>query len=132
MLDCDPRRDRLQLGARLLDRDPFLHLADAIEEEIAARMILLLHLERHPDVADLREPPALRHHPDHRDLLAVDRNNFADYSAIAAEMFLPDLVANQRHRRRVQLIFFRAKLPAEDRLDAEERKRVGGNLPAEI
>ena len=35
--------------------------ADAIEEEIAAGMILLLHLERHPDVADFREPPAFRH-----------------------------------------------------------------------
>ena len=33
MRHYDLRRDRFQLGARLFDRDAFLYLADAIEEE---------------------------------------------------------------------------------------------------
>ena len=94
MLRRDPRRDRFEFRACLLDRDVLLHFPDAIEEEIAARMIFLLHLERHPDVANFREAPAFRHYPNHGDLLAVDRNNFADHAAIAREMFLPDLVAD--------------------------------------
>ena len=111
---------------------PFLHLADAIEKEIAARIVFLLELKRHPDVADFREPPAFRHDADRRDLFAVDRNDFADDAAIAAEMFLPDLVADQRDRRRVQLVFLGTKQAAEDRLHAEEGKRIGGDLPAKV
>ena len=132
MLHRDARSDRFQFRARLFDRNAFLHLADAIEEEIAARIILLIHLERHPDVANLRETPALGHHADDRHLLAVDRNRLADDGAIAAEMILPDVVADQRDRRGVELVFFRAKLPAEDRLHAQEGKGIGGDLPAEV
>src|ERR1043166_2618588 len=115
MLRCDPSRDRLHLRPRLLDRDAFLHFADAIEEEISARMIFLLKLKRHPNVADLREAPAFRHDADYGDLLAVDWNGLADNALVAGEMFLPNLIADECDRRRVQLIFFRSKESTENR-----------------
>jgi len=53
-----------------------------VEEEIAARIIFLIHLERHPNVAILGETPALGHDANDRYLLAVNRNRFADDTAI--------------------------------------------------
>src|SRR5438270_10140825 len=47
-------------------------------------------------------------------------------------MFLPDLVADQRDGRSIQLVFFRPKKAAENRLYAHKRKGVCGNLAAEI
>ena len=132
MLRRDPRRDRFEFRAYLLDRDALLHFADAIEEEISARICFLLQLKRHPNVADLREPPAFRHHADDGDLLAVDRNRFPEHALVACEMFLPDLVADQRDGRSIQLAFFRPKKAAENRLYAHKRKGVCGNLAAEI
>src|SRR6476469_4195486 len=109
MLRGDSSRDRLELGARLLNRDALFYLADAIEKEIAARIVFLLDLERHPDVADFREAPSFGHDADHGDLFAVDRNDLADHAFVAGEMFLPDLVANESNGRCVQLVFIRPK-----------------------
>src|SRR5438105_12593079 len=47
-------------------------------------------------------------------------------------MFLPDLVADQRDGRSIQLVFFRPKKAAENWLHAHERERIRGNLPSEI
>ena len=105
----DSGRDRLQFGAGLFDGDAVLHLADAIEEEVAARIVFLIHLQRHPDVAKLGEPPAVWHHADHGDLLPIDWNNLADDAAVAAEMILPNLVTNQRHRSGIEVVFLGTK-----------------------
>src|SRR5476651_2236078 len=109
VLHGNARCDRFQFRARLFDRDALLHLPDAIEKEVAARIIFLIHLERHPEVANFRETPTLRHHADDRYLLAVNWNRFADDTAIATEMILPDLVPDQRDGRGVELVFFRTK-----------------------
>ncbi len=54
ILGRDSRCDRFQLGARLFDRHAFLHLADALEEKIPARMIFLIHLQA---ASRCRKPP---------------------------------------------------------------------------
>src|SRR5450432_1902353 len=121
--------DRFQLGARLLDRNAFLDLAYAVQKEVPPRIILFIHLEGHPEVANFREPPALWHHTDDRDLLAIDWDRFAHNRAIAREMILPNLVTDQRHRRGIELIFFRSEEAANDGLNPEERKCVRRKLP---
>ena len=69
------------------------------------------------------------------DLPAVDRNLPADDGRIAAEEILPDVIAEQRHRRRVQIVFLGAKLrprigctPRNEKVSADRfapRKRSG-------
>ena len=131
MLDGNPRCDRFQLGARLFDRHALFHLADALEEKIAARMVLLVHLQRHPEIANFRETPAFGHDADDRDLLAVDRNRPADDGAIGRNDFAT-FRSDQGDRRGVKLIFLRAKLAAENGLHPEKGKGIGGNVAAEV
>ena len=44
------------------------------------------------------------------DLLAVNRNNFTNHAPVAGEMILPNVITDQGDRRRIQVVFFRAKL----------------------
>ena len=78
MIGGDARCNRLQLRPHLLDRDSALHLGEALEIKIATRILLLLDLQRHPQIGRLRKTPAFRHHPDNGDALAVYRDDAAN------------------------------------------------------
>ena len=93
MIGRDAPRNRLQLRPHLLDRDSALHLREACEIKIAARILLLLDLQRHPQIASLRKTPAFRHHSDNGDALAVYGDDAANDVGIGSEMSLPNLVA---------------------------------------
>src|SRR5205085_12126190 len=108
------------------------HLREACEIKIAARILFLLDLQRHPQIARLRKTPAFRHHPDNGDALAVYRDGAANDIGIGPEMIFPNLVAEQCHRRRTLTVFLGAKGPTEDGLDSKKRKCVGRYEGAEI
>jgi hypothetical protein len=52
---------------------------------------------------------------------------FADDLRIASETPLPELVANQRDRRRARLIFLGAEAAADNRLDRKNPQEVRGD-----
>src|SRR5206468_8480369 len=127
MISRDARGNRLQFSAHLFNRDPTLHLRETCEVKIAARILLLLELQRHPQIGRLRKTPTFRHHPDNSDALAVYGNNAANNVGIGPEMILPNLVAMQSHRCSTLLIFFGLKGSVEHGLDPEKRKCITRN-----
>ena len=121
-------RDRQQLLLRVRERHAGLQSRDGLRVACAG-----LHLRRR-EAADLedarrehlhlteRRAHARRHDADDFPRLAVERDRLADQRGAAAESRLPDLVAQDAHRRSVRRVFVLVKVAAERRQDAERRQ----------
>ena len=71
-----------------------------------------------------------RQHTDHSQHLAIYPERTADDGGIAAELFFPHAVADQRRWRRRRLVILFDKRPAKLRLYAEQLKEIPVHGPA--
>ena len=96
----EPPRDRRRLGVRLIERDARLQQAEhrrVVRRRVVALARRELAEERNPELLVGREREALRHHADDGGGLAVQAEALADDVRRAAEVALPQRVADDRH-----------------------------------
>src|SRR3954470_6701657 len=83
----------------------------------------------HEDLVDIWKRGQRRQHTHDGVRLIVHLEDLADNVRIAAETFLPKVVAQQQDGRGTGLVFARRKQPPEERFDAEGVEEVIGNYP---
>ena len=91
-----------------------------------------LAVERQPELLVGREREALRHHADDGRRLAVDPDALADDVCGAAEVALPDAVADERDLLGARLVVGRGEVAAHHRRDAEDRAGNFGHVGAGV
>ena len=70
------------------------------------------------------------HHADHRVPVAVERERFPHQAGVGPEAALPQTIAHDHGALPAGVVFFRQEITTEGRLDAQERKEVGGGARA--
>ena len=111
--------DAVDLGRSPLHRHVRTHSSHHLQKmQIVAYLHGRRHLreQRHPDIdgtARKRERPG--HDGDHPIVLIIQTEGAADQIGRAAELTLPQVVADCRHARRSEAVFVRAKRPAQHR-----------------
>ncbi len=71
--------------------------------------------QRQPDLRAIGMPIGLRHHADDRVGQSVEPNGLAEDILAAAKILLPEIVADDHHRRGARLIFRGKKIAPEHR-----------------
>src|SRR5262245_38318166 len=124
MLAPDGGRDRLYFGPGGLNRDSRSEPADAISGMMTPVIFIVCGAHRLPDFRIDGKAETCRHYADDGHALAVNSRRAADDSRIAAKAPPPQTIADNRRRGRAGLVFFFKKMPALNRLHAEQRKQA--------
>src|SRR6185369_368526 len=90
-------------------------------------LFLWIDDERDPQLSRHRELESRRHNPDHRITVTIQLDCLIDYRSIAAELLLPESIAQQHHLIFPGLLFFRYKSPPERRADSQHGHQVSAD-----
>src|SRR5207249_9532706 len=98
---------------------------------VAVGVVLLAESHRRPKlgVAE-RKPELARHHADHRIRLAVECHAPPENAGLAAELRLPQPIAQKSNARRALAVLAFTEETADERLHAERGKEIGGHRGA--
>ena len=123
VLASEARRQRSQLGARLVERDARLEPEQRLHEVRAAAVLRQIPGEPLPQVGLARKLKACRHDAGHRERLAVHGDDPSDDRRIRVEALAPQPVADHRQR------FAReerrgGEARPQNRLDADDREEI--------
>ena len=123
-------RNRLDLASRVGLGD---RVAQPAEDAEGSRVTALSRnpghaRQRQPDLGRAGKPRSVRKDADHRRGIAVDQNRAADQAPVASVARGPGAVAENHDRRRARTIVFVCESAADDRLHADGRKGVGGDV----
>src|ERR1700704_997399 len=82
--------------------------------------------ERNPDTGSShqREVEIFRHHANYGVTVAIQQNCFAVQIGIAVESFMPESITDERYLAHTRLVFFRAEVSADYRLDLESTEEI--------
>ena len=116
----------------LRDRGTRFHLAERqIIVGVPVAQFPRLKGQRQPDLRlSLREMGPRRHDSNHGLRLGIQRDDSADDVGVAAEMSLPEFVAQEHDVVFAESILLRQEVAAQDRLHSEESEDVGRHTPA--
>ena len=120
----EPVRDHLDVGGRLLQRDPRLQACLEHEVTILDGRVGAVQVDRPVDVGgQLREP--LRHDADERRGDAVENEGLSQDAGIEVVLPEPQLVRHDEYRRRARLPVVLGQAAAEHRRHPEKPEHVG-------
>jgi hypothetical protein len=131
--------DRIELSSALGDRHARFQPADGGEVEVALSLSLLVgDCQRHPHIVLQRELKtgnqvratgklkSFRHYADDLRVLTGERKRLAEHIWVAAEMSLPESVADDRDRRAIRHVFFRRERAAQYWTSTNRFKEIRG------
>src|SRR5436309_2080191 len=126
----EPCRDAAQIRLRLRHCSPGLQAADGVDAGVnlaqPGRGFIPLTKER----VDIRRAAIFKpsgYDTDDREILAVQRQRFADDLGARSKPPLPQSSADHRHRARADVILLAIKVPAEDWRNTEDCKEIRGD-----
>jgi hypothetical protein len=137
VVGCDPFRQASEFRVHLVERHTFFQPAhdggsSALGPGVVARFDGKFIVKRHPEFLGLRKFEALRHHADDGRRFPVNPDRLADDARIAAEIALPDVVAEDRRLFRARFIVVRREIAADDRRHPDDAEEILGDVTAGI
>src|SRR5579864_6812982 len=87
-------------------------------------------LKRHQNVGGLKKLETRRQNTDERVRLRIECDGLANPIRGTAKATLPERVADHGNGRATDSVFFGKKRAADNRRDAQEREKPGGDVPA--
>ena len=127
----NPRHDEIHLRLSLLPRHPGFEAANGPDDVIlTALQILRRELHRRPHLGLARKLKRGWHHADDRELEGVQSDGSADHARIPSKAPNPDIVSEEDHAAASIPVVLGAEAPAEHRLDAQQRRKVGADARA--
>jgi hypothetical protein len=115
---AQPRRDHVELGARILQRRPFGEAAEDLDRRPRPRRERrAVGAERDPEVLVLGEGEARRHHTHHGRRGAAHLERAADDARIGIEARRPERVTEDQHQWLGRIL-----VPGEDRAPVQRRR----------